>query len=102
MIDAETLTYLSDEQKARLVELEKTFDTDGWKIIKNWSQQKAEDLGNRMINAQSWEEFKQLQGALHAYAGFANFEDETYNEFMARALEAQAEQGSVIDDFVLD
>lgn len=102
MLDADVLQHLSDEQKARLVELEKTFDTKGWGVIKTFANQKAEDIGNRMLNVNNWEEYNQLRGALRAYAGFANFENETYNEFMARAAEAQAENGPAIEDFVLD
>ncbi len=98
MIDAEILNNLTDEQKARLMELEKTFNTDGWKVIKAFMAAKSQDAAQRMVYAQDWDSFVELRGMGRAYEAFANFEDETYNEFMARAQEAAPDIEEVVID----
>ena len=85
MLDADVLQNLTDEQKIRLTQLEKTFQSDGWNLIQAFISEQAHDKQQRMLFASTWDEFLELRGAARALAGFANFEQETYNEFVATA-----------------
>lgn len=93
MIDADVLQSLTDEQKARLMELEKTFNTDGWKIFKAFAQQQSLEMQQRMVYAQDWDSFLEQRGAARTWANIAQFEDETINEFVA--LAQQNAEGSI-------
>ena len=98
MLDTEALKTLPDEQKARLVEFEKTFSSTGWKYIVKWAQKTAEEQRNRLMFCQNWEQYLDLQAKWYVYTELSNLEDLTYKEFenlAAQALEAQVEEVEV-------
>ncbi len=88
MLDTEVLKHLPDELKARLVEFEKTFSTDGWKFIQQWAEKTAEEQRDRMLFCTSWEQYVNLQGRWFAFTELANLEDATYKEFEGLAQQA--------------
>lgn len=87
MLDAETLSYLTDEMKADLARYEDTFGSEGWKLILKWAERSAAEAQDRTFNAPTWEETLMWRGRHSAYIDLIDVEESTYKE-----LEAYAQQ----------
>lgn len=87
MLNTEALQRLSDEEKSRLVEFERTFSTKGWKYLVEWAEKSAQEQDERMKYAANWDQFQQLRTSYALFKGFANLEEETYAEFERLGLE---------------
>ena len=81
MLNAEALQSLTDVEKSRLLEFEKTFGTKGWEQIKDWAEKSAEEQLVRLQYAQDWDTFQLTRNAMFLFQSFANLEEETYKEF---------------------
>lgn len=81
MLDAAALQNLTSEEKARLVEFERTFNTKGWEFIVEWANKSADEQLERMQYADSWDSFQAMRTAMFAFRSFAGLEEETYAEF---------------------
>ena len=81
MLNTEALQLLTDEEKGRLVEFERTFSTKGWEFIKEWAEKSAAEQDERMKYAANWEQFQALRTSYALFLSFANLEEETYKEF---------------------
>lgn len=81
MLDTNALQHLTSEEKARLVEFERTFGTKGWEFIIEWAEKSALEQQERMQFAANWEQFQACRTAMFLFRSFANLEEETYAEF---------------------
>lgn len=89
MLDTNTLQYLSDEQKSRLVEFEKTFSSKGWDYIQKFLQQSADEAKERLCFVANWDQYMATGSRWAVFQELANLEEETYAEF-----ERIAQQGA--------
>ncbi len=69
----ELIKWLPDNQKDRLLELEKTFSTPGWQYIMQWARDKSDDSILRAATATSWADNRIAIGNQQAYFQFANY-----------------------------
>ena len=96
-MDLEQIQHLTDEQKARYLELERTFDSPGWKLVEEFALQRRDDAVARVLFAKSWDEHQVFSGAKDAFAIFVNLRESTENEFAALAA-ANAEVARTKDE----
>ncbi len=88
MLDQASLAHLDDAQRQRYMTLERLFDTDGWKLLVEFSKSNAGLQEQRIINAQNWETHRHASGARAVYLQFANLQEQFEQEFSAIAEEA--------------
>lgn len=88
MLDTNTLQYLSDDQKARLVEFEKVFSSKGWEYIQGFLQQSADEAKERLCFVANWDQYMATGSRWAVFQELANLEEETYAEFERIAQQA--------------
>lgn len=94
----ELMAYLSDEERDRFVKLQETFETDGWRLIVAYANQKVVYHGVEGSNASSWEKVNENRGAREAWNQVARLADEFMNAFEAAAQSAKAEAADESQD----
>lgn len=99
-MDLDQIQHLTDEQKERYLQLERTFDTPGWKLVEEYAIQRANDATGRLLAAKSWEENRIFAGGREAFALFANLRESTESEFAAlAAANAEAKRTQDEEDY---
>lgn len=84
-MDLEQLRYLDDDQKARYVKLERTFNTEGWVVIEEWALEKIDAAIKAAASASSWDQHRILTGMRLAFEQVAGLRDSTEKEFLQMA-----------------
>lgn len=99
MLDTETLQYLTDDMKSRLVKFEQTFSSAGWPLIMEWAKASAEEQRDRMLFCSNWEQYVNLQAQWTMFTEFANLEESTYAEFerLASELKEHKDQENLLE-----
>lgn len=97
MLNADTLNYLSDDQKARLVEFEKTFSSKGWEFIQKFLQESANEAKERLCFVANWDQYMATGSRWAVFQELANLEEETYAEF-ERLAQANAESALLANE----
>jgi len=95
MLDTESLQYLPDEMKSRLVKFENTFSSEGWDQIVLWAKKSAEEQRDRMLFCQNWEQYLAIQAQWTMFTEFANLEESTFAEFERMAQEFRDQKEAV-------
>ncbi len=99
MSSHEVMMWLSDVETARYVAFQELFETDGWKLFKEYAQAKVTEFGVAGANAQTWEANRVALGARVAWDEVAKAADSFMNSFeqLARSNRdeaAEAKAGS--------
>lgn len=94
MLDTDSLKYLSAEQKARLMEFEKTFSSKGWSYIQKFLEQSALEAKDRLCFVTNWDQYMATGARWAVFQELSNLEEETYKEF-ERIAQNNAEEALI-------
>lgn len=93
-MDLDEIKYLDDTAKNRYAQLERLFDSDGWRLVTALASELAESCKERAANAQTWEDNRFAAGQRLAYVHITKLEEATETEFQAMAQSAKAKKDS--------
>jgi len=103
MLDTESLQYLPDDMKDRLVKFENMFSSDGWAQLVQWAKASADEQRDRMLFCRNWEQYINLQAQWTMFTDFANLEESTLAEFEGIAKEHREQrEAEILQDSELD
>jgi ethanolamine ammonia-lyase small subunit len=94
----EIMKWLNDAERDRFVKLQETFESDGWKILREYAQAQVAMNGIAGANAKTWEENRVAYGTRSAWDSVSRLEDEFMNAFELSAREAQQSQAESIQE----
>jgi hypothetical protein len=94
----ELMAYLNDMERDRFVKLQETFETDGWRLLSQYANEKVIYHGVQGSNATSWEKVNEHRGARETWRQVARWADEFMNAFEAAALLAKTEAADAAQD----
>lgn len=99
MDSMEILKNLTSDQAIRFGKLEKTFETDGWKLLVEWATTQSKLWRDRAALSESWDDNRIAVGKMAVFKEFITLEQSVTNEFEAQA-DANLETASqeMIDD----
>ena len=80
-MELDQINALPDTAKAKYMALEKLYDQQGWKYVKEWAVAQANEQASRILSATSWEQHCLHKGAYDAFNLFVNLENTSENEF---------------------
>ena len=87
-MDLEQLKYLTPDQKERYVALERTFDSEGWKVIRAWAATQSSLAMERAAFASNWEDHRIATGVRLSFDQIVNLRDATEAEYVSIAEDA--------------
>ena len=87
----ELFKWIPDYEKDRLLALEDTFSTPGWKSIVEWAETKATDELLRAANAATWDANCIAHGKHLVYAELTTFAETILKEYAAMAEQAKVD-----------
>lgn len=96
----EIMLHINDEQRDRFVKLQETFESSGWRLVKEWCDMKAVEAGYNGANAKSWEDNREQYGRRDAWKQASELADTFMNEFelVAQTIITDKENNEVEDD----
>lgn len=100
-MDQDSLKYLSAEENQRYNALAKTFESEGWAIVKQFALTNAELQAQRALNAKSWDEHRHATGARAVYLQVFNLAEQTEAEFTGMA-DAAREKTAAEDEALFE
>lgn len=89
-MDLDQLQYLSSDQKAKYIRLEKLFESDGWEDLMKWATVNKAVAITGMLNAANWEQYKEYKATAKVYDAVLALRESTDHEFEQMAADAQA------------
>jgi hypothetical protein len=95
MTTQELMSWLDDKERDRFVKLQETFETDGWKLITQYCEQKVIYHGIEGANSATWEKVNENRGAREAWRQVMAMADEFMNAFSAAAESAKADAAAL-------
>jgi hypothetical protein len=87
----ETMKLLTAEERERFVAFQSMFESDGWRLLMQYTTAKYNAAVLRGANASSWEDNRQAAGYRDAWAEVSNMETQFMNEFAAIADERRGD-----------
>lgn len=88
----EVMMWLSDVETARFVAFQELFESDGWRLMKEFAQAKVTETLVAGANAQTWEASRVALGARTAWQAVAEADNQFMSSFeqLARANRDEA------------
>lgn len=90
MSSHEIMKWLNDVERDRFVKLQETFESSGWRLLREYAHAQVAMNGIAGANAKTWEENRVAFGTRQAWDAVARLEDEFMNAFELSASEAKA------------
>ncbi len=87
----ELLKWLPEEAQQRLLQLETTFGSEGWKTVVGWAQEARDATILRGAQATSWEDNRIALGQSRVYDEVINMAERIFTEYANMADEAKTD-----------
>lgn len=96
-MQVEDYHLLPEAEQDRYMKLERLFMSEGWQLISEWAEAKAQEIILRQANASSWDDHNALRGARLVYTEISNLDEVTEREFAA-VVDTIKEQQALDDE----
>ena len=94
----ELMSWLGDAERDRFVKMQETFETDGWRLIREYALAKITEHVVNGANAKSWDDTRAHLGARLAWDQVSKMDADFMNAFEQAALAAREEASGSQED----
>lgn len=84
-MDLEQIKYLTDDQKDKYLDYERTFESKGWGYVKGWLLGQIQEQVQRALFASSWEDHRVATGMRIAFEQMLSLHENVEAEFVSAA-----------------
>lgn len=91
-MDQDDLVYLSDQAQEQYNAFRRRFESDDWKSMVDWAEERATSAAARQLAASTWDQALLQKGMRQAFQEIVNLEQAIEHEFESAVAEAKAQQ----------
>lgn len=95
-MNQEDLIYLDNAAQTAYMAFTRRFESEDWKTMVEWAEERASAAGLRQLNATTWDQANIARGSRQAFQEIVNLENDVENQFIT--LVAQAKEAQIAED----